>query len=192
MRLRMRDRVEFLAELPDGFGALLDRKAVPEERVEVGHLFPTVAEDAAVPAGSGGPSLRGVHTRNIHHRWFALALSGFRPAASIQAPPERGQARRSVLLPPGIDVLDFADRSLRQDDRQRFGHRSRRSLSSTTPAGSTSPRSARAILASISPSCESSRSNDSSWPVASTTTSALRGAHSRARFDLHGPGLERR
>jgi hypothetical protein len=61
----MRDRVELLAELPDSLGALLDRKAVPEERVEVGHLFPTVAKDAAFPAGPGGPSLCSVHGRNI-------------------------------------------------------------------------------------------------------------------------------
>ncbi len=63
MRLWMRDRVQFLAELPDSLGALLYRKAVPEERVEVGHLFPTVSKDAALPACSGGLSLCTVHVR---------------------------------------------------------------------------------------------------------------------------------
>jgi hypothetical protein len=65
MRLRIGDRVELLAEFPDSLGALLNRKAVPKECVEVGHLFPTVAEDAALPTGSRAPSLSGVHDRTI-------------------------------------------------------------------------------------------------------------------------------
>jgi hypothetical protein len=61
MLLEARDLMQFLAELPDGVGARIDRDAVPEKRVVVGHLLPASTEYAPLPAGSSGPAFGGGH-----------------------------------------------------------------------------------------------------------------------------------
>jgi hypothetical protein len=61
MRPRTGDLVHLAALLPDGFGPLVERDAIPEEGVVVRHFFPTAAEDADLPGGSSCPSVRCAH-----------------------------------------------------------------------------------------------------------------------------------
>src|SRR5579872_1281692 len=111
MRLRVRDLVELPAELPDGLGATVDRDAVPEEGVVVGHLLPTAtAEDASLPLGSGRPSLRRGHGSSISPgRVDRLRRAGFTPGAPRDAralsraprrPPAGSGPGRAPRAPP--------------------------------------------------------------------------------------------
>src|ERR1017187_2651544 len=97
MGLRMRDRMELLAELPDRLGADVHWEAVPEERVVVGHLFPAAAKDTSLPAGSGGLSLCGVHPETV-----PPPSGRARPRRVLRRDRRRRQTFATMSFPSGL------------------------------------------------------------------------------------------